>query len=615
MDTADNKSDFIVTARKWRPLKFKDVVGQDHITLTLINAIRLNRVHHAFLFSGPRGVGKTTTARILARAMNCSNPTDFEPCNECESCLSILKGNSLDVNEIDGASNNSVEDVRKLRESARYAPSGKYKMYIIDEVHMLSTAAFNALLKTLEEPPPHLIFVFATTEQHKVPATILSRCQRFGFRRLEIDLIIQHLGYIASKEDIIIDEESLVTIAKKADGSMRDAQSLFDQVTAFCGSNIRYSEMADALHLIDYDFFFRISDAVANGNIEEMLRITREVTAKGYDLMECMQGILEHFRNILTVKVTGKTSLIESATTFLEKYESEAKKFNKEDILRLLNLISNAEQNLRWASQPKIRFETALTQMAAIDSSLQISELIEEIRALKKNPNLILSQESTQINSDIQKKKVDDDSNLRKILNSKSNEDDKISDNGKVESVDVLIGLPDILNISDDNSYKENIASENEITNPVSELELKNGWKDFLLNYANSDTGLFMLRQANLHPVFNNGNILLKVRESSAFNMINSLRRSIEEFARKHYRGFATVQIVQENVIIAPVEEPDENTKQINSRINVSIDNKEFERNTSINKSDLSTQELDNLLPIERQIIELFGAKEVRKAK
>jgi DNA polymerase-3 subunit gamma/tau len=390
-DQSSLQAEYIVTARKWRPQRFADVVGQEHVTRTLRNAVGSKRIHHAYIFNGPRGVGKTTTARILAKAVNCENPSpDFEPCNVCASCTEINTGRSMDVIEIDGASNNSVDDIRKLRENAKYPPiKGAYKMYIIDEVHMLSTSAFNALLKTLEEPPRHLLFVFATTEPHKVPATILSRCQRFDFRRMQIDEIAAQLSHIATQEGIVIDDESLAVIGKKGDGSMRDSQSIFDQVIAFCGKNVEYARVNEALNLIDTEFYFTLGRAIREHDVATILDFAREVFMRGYDLQECLHGLAEHFRNILTILATQSANLIEASKLHREQYTAEATHFTQADVLQYMTTIMNTEQQLRFATQPRLRFEFALIQMAKMDSAIHISDLLAELAELKKKVHLL----------------------------------------------------------------------------------------------------------------------------------------------------------------------------------------------------------------------------------
>jgi len=383
------EENFLVTARKWRPQNFSDVVGQSHITNTLINAITTGRIHHAYLFCGPRGVGKTTTARILARAVNCLQPVNSEPCNKCENCISILENKSLDVIEIDGASNNSVDDVRKLRENARYAPSsGKYKMYIIDEVHMLSNAAFNALLKILEEPPPHLIFVFATTEPHKVLPTITSRCQRYDFKRMEIDDIINQLKYISEQEKILIDEESLMVVAKKGDGSMRDSQSIFDQVIAFCGKNITIENLSDALHLVDFDLFFKINTIIKTNNLKELFELTETIQTNGYDYGEIISGLIEFYRNIAALKSTGNNKVVELSKDQINKLNLEIQFFSIIDIIKIINHLVKLEQSIKNATQPRIKFELTLMQLSSMAHVQDIDQLIGLLKQISENPNL-----------------------------------------------------------------------------------------------------------------------------------------------------------------------------------------------------------------------------------
>lgn len=373
-----------VTARKWRPMGFASVVGQEHITRTLQNAIRQDRIHHAYIFSGPRGVGKTTTARILAKALNCLNRgEDGEPCNQCESCTAITAGRSMDVVEIDGASNNSVEDVRALRDNAKYPPvNGAYKLYIIDEVHMLSTSAFNALLKTLEEPPKHLVFVFATTEPHKVLPTILSRCQRFDFRRMQIEDIVSRLRFIADQEGMKPHDDGLVVIARKGDGSMRDAQSIFDQVVAFCGPDFTYEQVNDALNLIDQEFFFRVTGMMRSGDPADAFDVVDYIMRTGYDSGEFLVGLAEHFRNLLSVQTTGSGRLIETTPTIRERYQEEAEQLGQGDVIRALHLTLGVQNAIRSASQPRLRLELLLIQLAVMDSTVRLDDLLNAIKGM-----------------------------------------------------------------------------------------------------------------------------------------------------------------------------------------------------------------------------------------
>ncbi len=376
--------EYQVTARKWRPTMFATVVGQDHITHTLINAIKSDRVHHAYLFSGPRGVGKTTTARILARALNCLNPSEEgEPCGSCESCMTIAEGRSMDVVEIDGASNNSVDDIRGLRDSAKYPPvTGTYKLYIIDEVHMLSTSAFNALLKTLEEPPAHLIFVFATTEPHKVLPTILSRCQRFDFRRMQVDAIVSRLKLIAEKENMTPEEDALVVIARKADGSMRDAQSIFDQVRAFCGEGFTYDQVHDALNLIDQEFFFQITTMMREGNPAAAFDIVEHIMATGYDVEEFLVGLAEHFRHLLSVLTIGSARLIETVDAMRQRYESESREMGQGDLIRALRMTLETQREIRSVAQPRLRLELLLTRLAVMERTVDLDRLMKAIEGM-----------------------------------------------------------------------------------------------------------------------------------------------------------------------------------------------------------------------------------------
>ena len=387
---------YLVTARKWRPKKFDDVVGQEHITQTLKNAINNNRIAHAYLFTGPRGVGKTTTARIFSKALNCKNLKNAEPCNECDTCNEIQNGQSLDFIEIDGASNRGIDEVRTLRESVKYAPTrGQYKIYIIDEVHMLTKESFNVFLKTLEEPPEHVIFIFATTDAHKVPLTIISRCQRFDFRRIQMATIKETLAKIAKAEKINIDDKTLTIIAKKADGALRDAESYFDQVVSFCGNKIDAETVAQMLNLIDDEVYFEISEAILNKNFGEVFTVTNKIYENGWDFLDFTEGLIEHFRNIMTVVLTEKTYLTETADVYRTRYQDYMDRFSKGDLLRILNYLSKVQQQLRFSSNQKLKIEIALSHLIGFEKSSTLSDIISEINSASESEKKNLLKDPT----------------------------------------------------------------------------------------------------------------------------------------------------------------------------------------------------------------------------
>ena len=376
---------YIVIARRYRPQKFTDIIGQEHVSKTLANAIENNRIAHSFIFSGPRGVGKTTTARILAKALNCENGPTANPCNKCSSCESITKGNSLDVLEIDGASNRGIDEIRNLRENIRFTPTlGKYRIYIIDEVHMLTKEAFNALLKTLEEPPGHAVFIFATTEIHRVPATILSRCQRFDFKRMSIKTIISHLESIAKSEKLDIEKDALLQIAKKADGSMRDSQSILDQIISYAGNKITAAEVADVLGIISDDLYFEFTEKIRDGDLKNLLLLCNRVFAEGYDLAEFLNGFEEHFRNLLVLKTLQNFDQINVAEHYHDQFRSVSKLFEVTDLLAYIKQVGDMQNAIKWATQPNLKFELGILKMAKMPTTLEIETLLQKIDLLKK---------------------------------------------------------------------------------------------------------------------------------------------------------------------------------------------------------------------------------------
>jgi DNA polymerase-3 subunit gamma/tau len=380
-----NGTHYEVLARKYRPQKFSELAGQEHVSRTLQNAIDSGRVAHAFLFTGARGVGKTSTARIMAKTLNCEKGVTHEPCNVCPQCIEITKGTSTDVFEIDGASNNGVDDVRDLRDSIKYLPShSRYRIIIIDEVHMLSTNAFNALLKTLEEPPEHVKFIFATTEPHKLPVTILSRCQRFDFKRVTLQKIIARLREIAEKETVIITDTSLALIARKGDGSMRDSLTAFDQVLAFCGNTVDDEDVGTLLGAIDRRLLAEISAAIFGGDTQGVLAGIKQVDLVGYNMRQFCQELIEHFRNLLVIRSVRKPEeILDLAAAELDDLQKQSLHVSALDIQRRLTLLIKAESEMAYASFPRLIVEMALLKAALLAPLVPIQELIEKIKALE----------------------------------------------------------------------------------------------------------------------------------------------------------------------------------------------------------------------------------------
>jgi len=373
---------YLPFARKWRPQDFDEIVGQEHITTTLKNAISMDRLHHAYLFAGSRGVGKTSTARIFSKALNCEKGPSIKPCNACGTCKEITSGSSMDVIEIDGASNRGIDEIRNLRETVKFSPSkGRFKIYIIDEVHMLTTEAFNALLKTLEEPPMHVKFIFATTEPHKVLPTILSRCQRFDFKRIQIKDIIAKLRQVSKEESLDIDEDAFLYIAKSSDGSMRDAESVLDQIASFGKGKVHLKDVIESLGMIDQDTLFRSADLIINKDAKAGIHLVDEILNSGKDAKQFLLELLEHFRNIMIAK-SGIVSdeIINLPKDSIDRIKKQADSLTQGDIFYIISVISNGLKMIKQLLSERIVLELSMIKLASRESIVSIEEILSKLQ-------------------------------------------------------------------------------------------------------------------------------------------------------------------------------------------------------------------------------------------
>ncbi len=540
---------FIVSARKYRPAMFSSVVGQAHITNTLKNAIKTGHLAQAFLFCGPRGVGKTTCARILAKTINCTNKTaETEACNTCESCISFNSGASLNVFELDAASNNSVDDIRNLVDQVRFAPQlGTHKVYIIDEVHMLSTSAFNAFLKTLEEPPKHAIFILATTEKHKIIPTILSRCQIFDFNRIQIEDIADHLAYIAKSENVIAELDALHIIAQKADGALRDACSIFDQIVSFAGNNITYKAVIDNLNILDYDYYFQMTDAILEENISSALLIFNDILNNGFDGHNFIAGIGGHFRNLLVSKDKETIELLEVGKNIQEKYLEQSIKCSLSFLIKGLSIFNKTDIQYKASKNQRLQIELALMQVSILTS----------VETEKKN--------------DQREPKINTSSNSAPLVNQKKTNTDTITQLNTAPSQTILQPV-----ISTANSTAKKIAikpsspsinqtvnnKENKVESVVNtystqketaftQQQLEVLWINYANNLKNKGKFNLAIVLTSEKPILNTGYIVdFTINNSAAIESLNEEKMNFLGFLRKELKNYK----IQLNIILSETE-------------------------------------------------------------
>ncbi|MEX0966581.1 MAG: DNA polymerase III subunit gamma/tau [Bacteroidia bacterium] len=543
---------YTVSARKYRPRKFSDVVGQQQVTSTLRNAIMKDHLGHSFLFCGPRGVGKTTCARILAKTINCTNRTaESEACNECDSCKAFNNQQSFNIYELDAASNNSVEDMRNLVQQVRYAPqSGKYKTYIIDEVHMLSQAAFNAFLKTLEEPPSYAIFIMATTEKHKILPTILSRCQIFDFQRIRIKDITEQLQQICREEGLEAAEEALHIIAQKADGAMRDALSIFDRITSFTGEQITYQDVIQNLNILDYEYYFKLTDQMLERDVAETLLTLHEIHDRGFDLHNLLLGLSEHFRNLLVCKHPATVKLLELPESAQERYRQQAEKLPLSLILTAMNILNQFEQGFKASKNQRLHVELALIKLCHIPDALQLAGALQNGDPKKKAKPV---EKTPEKESEKAENVPSDDSSLEpepaaQAATSPAAKKEKETKPKMPDSGGGAFGsLHDVKRQVkakkqqelEEASENNSTAEEPEAIIPLDPEAATKAWKDFVA--ANKDRNSFYSFLAEQEPEIKENEIWISLPSSHLISILEMERTEMAEHLKKELKNNSLV--------------------------------------------------------------------------
>ncbi|MBA3647588.1 MAG: DNA polymerase III subunit gamma/tau [Chitinophagales bacterium] len=523
---------FIVSARKYRPSRFEDVIGQPQVTNTLKNALRTNQLAQAFLFCGPRGVGKTTCARILAKAVNCENLTiDFEPCNECAACEAFNNNQSFNIHELDAASNNSVEDIRSLIDQIRFAPqTGKKKIYIIDEVHMLSSSAFNAFLKTLEEPPSYAIFILATTEKHKIIPTILSRCQIFDFNRIQTDDIVTHLSIVAKKENIKAEKDALHLIARKAEGALRDALSMFDRISIFANGQIQYSEVIENLNILDYDYFFRITDFFLSEDSSSALLTFNQILQKGFDGENFLTGLADHFRNLLVAKDSNTIELMDFSENIRQRYLQQAGYTSMGFLLSGLSIITEQEIQYRTSKNRRLCVEMAILKLCFLPSAIQLSK-DRSVEVKKKSqpdiekpkPEMVTNQQVNEFpvqNQQLPKNEVPIPREVLKQQNGNSIKLSSLSDLKK--------------EIQKNESEEKDIPQVEIVYEEIDHYAFQQVWKSYLQK-LDGDKKIPVVKILETFPpeIKEKKTILIAVGNTTFYNHLNSEREEMSYFLKK----------------------------------------------------------------------------------